>query len=152
MSATEARFAVLQVRYVLEGLVAAMPAWDDADAGDQGEDHDMSENDEQGIESEDGFPGEEVYSSGTYELPMPTLDKSRLHFGDGEEANDLRPERIVVVVRELVSIALKQHSQDSKMLKALAKCVDVCMNGVDILQKHSRRLRLRYTIMKGMMM
>jgi hypothetical protein len=149
VSATEARFAVLQVRYVLEGLVAAMPGWDDADAGDQGDDHDMSENEEQGIESDDGFPGEEVYSSGTYELPMPTLDTSRLDFGGGEEANDLRPACIVVVVRELVSIALKQHSQDSKMLKALAKCVDVCMNGVDILQKHSRRLRLRYTIMKA---
>ena len=147
VSATEARLAVLQVRYVLEGLVAAMPGWDDA--GGEGEDDDMSEGDDQGIESKAGFPGGEVYTSCTYELPRPNIDVSQLHLGDGEEASDLRPARIAGMVRELVRIALKQHSQDSKMLKALAKCVDVCMNGVDILQKHTRRLRLRYSIMKA---
>ena len=151
-SATEARFAVLQLRYVLEGMVAAMPGWDSHDdaatlaadgAGDQ---------DDQGVEDDDGMPGEEVYSSGTYELPLSSIDLPQVLNGSkcGERgACDLLPSRIAPIIRDLVQIALKQHSQDSKMLKALSKCLDVCMNGVDTLQKYARRLRLRYTIMKA---
>ncbi len=139
-------------RYVLEGMVAAMPSLD-SDADPASVDVAMAEDDEdQGIESDEGMPGEEVYCSGTYELPMPSMDAARvIHLGDdgAEGGRDLQLSRIAPVVRDLVLIALQQHSQDSKMLKALAKCLDVCMNGVDILQKQTRRLRLRYSIMKA---
>ena len=157
-TATEARLAVLQVRYVLEGLVAAMPLSDaDGDAavstegwGDEAMAAGGVDDDDQGIGSTDGMPGAEEYCSGTYELPVPNVDTSHaLNLGTSEDGAALRPAYISAVILRLLRVVQTAHSQDSKMLKALAKCVDVSVNGVDILQKHARKLRLRYTIMKA---
>jgi len=138
VTSTEARLAVLQVRYVLEGLVAAMPACDVTPDGAGGDD-DMAvdDDDDQGIPLDNDFAGDEVYTSGTYELPqpIPNVDTSRaLDMGKAEDGSELSLSRVALVIRELARVALTQHSQDSKMLKALTKCLDVCMNGVDILQ------------------
>jgi hypothetical protein len=155
VSATEARFAVLQVRYVLEGMVAAMPCAQDSAgheaAADSDEEMAMDE-DDQGIASNEheGLAGAEVYCSGTYQLPLPSVDtSSAMRWGTDEEGCEVEHRRISELMRQLVRISLSQNSEDSKMLKALAKCVDVCVNGVDILQKQTRRLRLRYSIMKA---
>ena len=155
VSATEARFAVLQVRYVLEGMVAAMPCAQDSGGNEGAADSDdemAMDEDDQGIASNEheGLAGAEVYCSGTYQLPLPSVDtSSAMRWGTDEEGCEVEHRRISELMRQLVRISLGQNSEDSKMLKALAKCVDVCVNGVDILQKQTRRLRLRYSIMKA---
>ena len=61
----QARNAVLQIRYVLEGVVAAMPDWEEDVGEGSRDDVDMMDEDEDELLS----LGKEEYSSGTYELP-----------------------------------------------------------------------------------
>ncbi|KAJ1495448.1 hypothetical protein T484DRAFT_1762182 [Baffinella frigidus] len=56
---------------------------------------------------------------------------------------------IAQLLHDALFLVTTRTQVDSQLLKALTKAVDVVMNGVDILQKTARRLRLRYTIMKA---
>ena len=58
---------------MLEGMVAALPAWGDDEDEDKMETDDLSDGDEgEGADKNDGGGlGREEYACGTYELPVP---------------------------------------------------------------------------------
>lgn len=127
---------VKQLRSVLEGIASVLPPWlnlVDKRKGDGGRGK---------------MPGGEEYSNGACELPEASSIACRGLPGGGVGGKISRDE-IGQLLHDVTAWCLEERSEDTQMLKALGKCVDVCMNGADILQKKARRMRLRYSIMKS---
>ena len=127
---------VKQLRSVLEGIASVLPGWVNL--------VDKRKSDE----NRGKMPGGEEYSNGACKLPPASAAACRGLPGGGTGGGISRDE-IGQLLHDVTAWCLKERSEDTQMLKALGKCVDVCMNGADILQKRARRMRLRYSIMKA---
>ena len=129
----ELRYAVQRLRFILEGNATCMPKWVEGVAASE--------------EDRDEWMMQDTPNTGTYELPPPSPGCSRGAGGDADHC--LSRDRIGRLLNELVGAVLERRGDDVKLLKVICKAVDTLLNGVDIVQKHSTRLQLRYSVMKS---
>mmetsp|Transcript_88473 Transcript_88473/g.235374 ORF Transcript_88473/g.235374 Transcript_88473/m.235374 type:complete len:2151 (+) Transcript_88473:23-6475(+) len=154
---SEMRIAVTQIRFVLEGIVASLPDWNDEHVSNSETtkshcaNEAMSESsrlqsnksreatgayssDAENQERSAKRLGREDYCAGTWELPS-CWQLSRVALAE--------------IVRDCLDLVLRRRPEDARLLQALAKLADVLLNGVDVLQKKVRRMRLRYSLLKS---
>ncbi len=156
-SIVDIRNMVLQLRFVLEGIAASLPYWSHegrtGNNSSNGSTADTSTHNGSGqngnVRSNRPRAGREEYADGTYELPAASTDACEGLNCINAGGKLLQRDEIAQLLAELVTFTLEHRSEDMQLLKALGRCVDVCMNGVDILERQAQRMQLRYSIMKA---
>ena len=136
ISAIDATAAVVQIRMVTQGLVYVQRPWKDTEVDEASE---VVGNEGDHCSFKAALSGLTQDCTGDLVvLPRPS---------EGLATHSRQD--IAQLMHEMTISVLARRGEDVKLLQALTKAMDAILNGVDVLQKHLNRLRIRYTLIKS---
>jgi hypothetical protein len=139
ITATEATAAVVQVRMVTQGLVYVQAPWDEDEEGAEG-----------GAEgTADGGWDHCSFKAANRHLTEDSIGDLVVLPPPSNGARTPSRREVAQLLHDVTASVLARRGEDVKFLQALTKALDAVLNGVDVLQKHLNRLRIRYTLIKS---
>ena len=142
VTSMEATAAVVQIRMIMQGLALVQSGWGSDGSGEEEDDAAAAQGAGEAADLDHctfKAAHADITADDTPDLvALPVASE-----GAAASRNE-----IAALLHAATGSVLARRGEDVKLLQALAKALDTCLNGVDVLQKNLNYLRVRYTLIK----